>query len=64
MGKLFEEFKFIEEFTLWEDRIEHIEEWDKTGEIPPFRHVGEEWSIKTGGIFNMNIISKSYELNK
>lgn len=65
MENLFKEFPSIEEYTLWEDRLEHIEEWGgKDSKLPSFRHVGNEWAIKTGGVFNMNIISKDYKLIK
>jgi hypothetical protein len=62
MGKLFKEFPNLEEYTLWEDRIEHIEE-DGVG-IPSFRKVGNEWAStsKTNGKFVLNIITKDYEL--
>ncbi len=63
--KLFNEFPSIEEYTLWEDRIEHIEEWGgKDKDIEPFRVVGDEWATKTGGTFNLNIITKDYKLTK
>jgi hypothetical protein len=60
MEKLFTEFPNTEEFVLWEDRIEHIEEWKD--DIPPFRKVGEDWASRTGGNFVLNVISKEYEL--
>ena len=54
----------MEEYTLWEDRLEHIEESSgKDDDITPsFISVGEEWVAKTGGKFNMNIITKDYKL--
>lgn len=62
MLELLDEYKSVKEFVLWEDREEHINEWD--GDTPPFKKVGGDWSELTGGKFTLNIITKDFKLKK